>query len=294
MKDFRSVTPPPKQPKISQEYANKPVSTILPSSQLHSVLGKKSTTGPINISCSGLPTLVNASDSSSFMSSLPTLTAASDSGGMPDLTTSLANSQQHHHQQAQAQAQGALAQSNGNTNGCLPAVPQVPTSKPSNYAKGVRDCSKNYELGCQESEEHGMIYEIACGGFLGKLHQRKFVCPGINSRCIQMNGTDEWCTPKEFVAKGGKESLKDRKRAIKIQKTNLRKLIESGGLDYYQHKKMCSNQCRSNKGDYLNAPGLSSRSFDTSYLNRNYDWGANGYTVKAGRELLLTIYEKLT
>jgi len=83
---------------------------------------------------------------------------------------------------------------------------------------------------------------------------------------------DEWCTPKEFVARGGKESLKDWKRAIKIQKTNLRKLIESGELDYYEHKKMCSNQCRSNKGDYINVSGISSRSFDTSCLPSSYSY----------------------
>ena len=150
--------------------------------------------------------------------------------------------------------------------------------------KVQRDCSKNYELTVHETTD-GTIYEIACGGNLGQLYQKKFICPGINAKCIKLMGTvknntplqnsenSEWCTPKEFVARGGKESLKDWKRAIKIQKTNLRKLIESGSLDYYQHKKMCSNQCRSNKGDYLTINGSSSSvakasSFDTSYLSR--------------------------
>ena len=104
------------------------------------------------------------------------------------------------------------SQSNGPT---LLKQNQTQLSGTSNYSKGVRDCSKNYELTMMESIEHGMIYEIACGGHLGKLYQRKFVCPGINSRCIQMVN-DEWCTPKEFVARGGKESLKDWKRAIKV------------------------------------------------------------------------------
>lgn len=152
-------------------------------------------------------------------------------------------------------------------------------SKSNPLMKGVRDCSKNYELDIIEDEEHGRIYEIACGGHIGQLYQKKFVCPGINSKCIKM-GHDEWLTPKEFVAKGGKESLKDWKRAIKIQKTNLRKLIESGGLDYYQHKKCCSNQCRSNKSDYLNPlNSLNSnhaKSFDAAYLNRGYQWDTTG------------------
>ena len=151
--------------------------------------------------------------------------------------------------------------------------------------KVQRDCSKNYELTVHETTD-GTIYEIACGGNLGQLYQKKFICPGINAKCIKLMGTvknnqplqnsenSEWCTPKEFVARGGKESLKDWKRAIKIQKTNLRKLIESGSLDYYQHKKMCSNQCRSNKGDYLTINGSASSvakasSFDTSYLSRS-------------------------
>jgi len=58
---------------------------------------------------------------------------------------------------------------------------------------------------------------------------------------------ESWLTPKEFVNFAGKSTLKDWKRAIRIKGVMLRKLIENGDLNYYDHDNSCSNQCRSNK-----------------------------------------------
>ncbi|CAK8683212.1 unnamed protein product [Clavelina lepadiformis] len=94
-------------------------------------------------------------------------------------------------------------------------------------------------------------YPITCGNNKADLVWKKFICPGINAKCVKCG--DEWYTPKEFVNVAGKSTLKDWKRAIRINGVMLRKMIENGELNYYDHDNNCSNQCRSNK----------SSSFDT-------------------------------
>ncbi|KAM4608059.1 glucocorticoid modulatory element-binding protein 2 isoform 2-T3 [Discoglossus pictus] len=102
-----------------------------------------------------------------------------------------------------------------------------------------------------EEEEEGMeteiAYPITCGESKANLIWRKFVCPGINVKCVQYN--EHLLSPKEFVHLAGKSTLKDWKRAIRMNGVMLRKIMDSGELDFYQHSKVCSNTCRSTKID---------------------------------------------
>ncbi|KAK3525232.1 hypothetical protein QTP86_024953 [Hemibagrus guttatus] len=49
----------------------------------------------------------------------------------------------------------------------------------------------------------------------------------------------------------GKATLKDWKRAIRMGGVMLRKMMDSGQLDFYQHSTLCTNTCRSTKFDLL-------------------------------------------
>ncbi|XP_028309926.1 glucocorticoid modulatory element-binding protein 2 [Gouania willdenowi] len=97
--------------------------------------------------------------------------------------------------------------------------------------------------------EADFLYPITCGDAKANLVWKKFVCPGINIKCVQFN--DQLISPKEFVCFAGKSTLKDWKRAIRINGTMLRKIMDSGELDFYQHPKVCSNTCRSTKIDLV-------------------------------------------
>ncbi|KAM6977000.1 glucocorticoid modulatory element-binding protein 2 [Aplochiton taeniatus] len=97
--------------------------------------------------------------------------------------------------------------------------------------------------------EADIIYPITCGDAKATLVWKKFVCPGINIKCVQFN--EHLISPKEFVCLAGKSTLKDWKRAIRLNGTMLRKIMDSGELDFYQHSKVCSNTCRSTKIDLV-------------------------------------------
>ncbi|XP_056403847.1 glucocorticoid modulatory element-binding protein 2 [Hyla sarda] len=105
------------------------------------------------------------------------------------------------------------------------------------------------KMGDEEEEalEAEIAYPITCGESKANLLWRKFVCPGINVKCVQYN--DHLITPKEFVHLAGKSTLKDWKRAIRMNGVMLRKIMDSGDLDFFQHSKVCSNTCRSTKID---------------------------------------------
>lgn len=94
-----------------------------------------------------------------------------------------------------------------------------------------------------------VFYPITCGEAKAALVWKKFVCPGINIKCVQFNS--QLISPKEFVCLAGKSTLKDWKRAIRLNGTMLRKIMDSGELDFYQHSKVCSNTCRSTKIDLV-------------------------------------------
>ncbi|XP_041860833.1 glucocorticoid modulatory element-binding protein 2 [Melanotaenia boesemani] len=97
--------------------------------------------------------------------------------------------------------------------------------------------------------EADVFYPITCGDVKATLVWKKFVCPGINVKCVQFN--EQLISPKEFVCFAGKSTLKDWKRAIRLNGTMLRKIMDSGELDFYQHSKVCSNTCRSTKIDLV-------------------------------------------
>ncbi|XP_054620431.1 glucocorticoid modulatory element-binding protein 1 isoform X2 [Dunckerocampus dactyliophorus] len=95
------------------------------------------------------------------------------------------------------------------------------------------------ELGCP----------ITCGDSKAMLLVKKFVCPGINVKCVKYE--DQLISPKQFVHISGKATLKDWKRAIRMGGVMLRKIMDSGQLDFYQHSTLCTNTCRSTKFDLL-------------------------------------------
>ncbi|XP_029363058.1 glucocorticoid modulatory element-binding protein 2 [Echeneis naucrates] len=97
--------------------------------------------------------------------------------------------------------------------------------------------------------EADVFYPITCGDAKATLVWKKFVCPGINVKCVQFK--EQLISPKEFVCLAGKSTLKDWKRAIRLNGTMLRKIMDSGELDFYQHTKVCSNTCRSTKIDLV-------------------------------------------
>lgn len=100
-----------------------------------------------------------------------------------------------------------------------------------------------------ENEDMEIAYPITCGESKAVLLWKKFVCPGINVKCVKFN--DQLISPKHFVHLAGKSTLKDWKRAIRLGGIMLRKMMDSGQIDFYQHDKVCSNTCRSTKFDLL-------------------------------------------
>ncbi|XP_053310434.1 glucocorticoid modulatory element-binding protein 1 [Spea bombifrons] len=98
-------------------------------------------------------------------------------------------------------------------------------------------------------EDIDIAYPITCGESKAILLWKKFVCPGINVKCVKYN--EQLISPKHFVHLAGKSTLKDWKRAIRLEGVMLRKMMDSGQMDFYQHDKVCTNTCRSTKFDLL-------------------------------------------
>ncbi|XP_078411423.1 glucocorticoid modulatory element-binding protein 2 isoform X2 [Cetorhinus maximus] len=115
-----------------------------------------------------------------------------------------------------------------------------------------------------ENIEPEIIYPITCGESKANLIWKKFVCPGINIKCVQFD--NQLISPKEFVNLAGKSTLKDWKRAIRLNGVMLRKIMDSGELDFYQHSKVCSNTCRSTKIDLSSARSSLSSQQSTEYI----------------------------
>ncbi|XP_063049797.1 glucocorticoid modulatory element-binding protein 2-like, partial [Engraulis encrasicolus] len=109
------------------------------------------------------------------------------------------------------------------------------------------------KLSEEVSVEAEVLYPITCGDSKAMLIWKKFVCPGINIKCVQYN--EHLISPKEFVYLAGKSTLKDWKRAIRLNGAMLRKIMDTGELDFYQHSKLCSNTCRSTKIDLMGGRG---------------------------------------
>ncbi|XP_029580389.1 glucocorticoid modulatory element-binding protein 2 isoform X2 [Salmo trutta] len=118
--------------------------------------------------------------------------------------------------------------------------------------------------------EADLVYPITCGDVKGTLVWKKFVCPGINIKCVQGQSlfqfNEHLISPKEFVYLAGKSTLKDWKRAIRVNGTMIRKIMDSGELDFYQHSKVCSNTCRSTKIDLVGTRVSLSSQQSTEYV----------------------------
>ncbi|XP_060721729.1 glucocorticoid modulatory element-binding protein 1 isoform X3 [Tachysurus vachellii] len=138
-----------------------------------------------------------------------------------------------------------------------------------------------------EGEDVELGYPITCGESKAVLLFKKFVCPGINVKCVKYE--DELISPKQFVHMSGKATLKDWKRAIRMGGVMLRKMMDSGQLDFYQHSTLCTNTCRSTKFDLL----INNTRFppDGSVLNTSSSSSQGQVTVGNGAEVV-TIEEK--
>lgn len=90
------------------------------------------------------------------------------------------------------------------------------------------------------------------------------------NQCEMCSGEGQYdehvISPKEFVHLAGKSTLKDWKRAIRMNGIMLRKIMDSGELDFYQHDKVCSNTCRSTKIDLSGARVSLSSPTSTEYI----------------------------
>ncbi|KAM8947513.1 glucocorticoid modulatory element-binding protein 2 [Pelodytes ibericus] len=134
-----------------------------------------------------------------------------------------------------------------------------------------------------ETMEAEIAYPITCGENKANLIWRKFVCPGINVKCVQYN--DHIISPKEFVHLAGKSTLKDWKRAIRMNGVMLRKIMDSGELDFYQHSKVCSNTCRSTKIDLTGGRVSLCSQMSTEYIpitpvtSENFTMNGNPTTI---------------
>ncbi|XP_072917805.1 glucocorticoid modulatory element-binding protein 2 isoform X1 [Hemitrygon akajei] len=115
-----------------------------------------------------------------------------------------------------------------------------------------------------DNMEPEIIYPITCGESKANLIWKKFVCPGINIKCVQFD--NQLISPKEFVNLAGKSTLKDWKRAIRLNGVMLRKIMDSGEMDFFQHSKVCSNTCRSTKIDLSSARSSLSSQQSTEYI----------------------------
>ncbi|KAH3748667.1 glucocorticoid modulatory element-binding protein 1-like isoform X2 [Dreissena polymorpha] len=85
--------------------------------------------------------------------------------------------------------------------------------------------------------------DVSCGVLTAKLIRERFICPGINRECIEYAG--HFITPKTFYVMADKGSLKDWKNAIRIHGKKIRRYIDSGVLDFYNHSELCTGRCKS-------------------------------------------------
>ncbi|KAL4218452.1 Glucocorticoid modulatory element binding protein 2 [Mactra antiquata] len=91
------------------------------------------------------------------------------------------------------------------------------------------------------------IIDITCGVLQAKLHRQRFICPGINRECIEYEG--RFITPKTFYVLADKGSLKDWKNAIRISGKKIRRYIDTGALDFFNHTELCTGRCKSKMGN---------------------------------------------
>ncbi|XP_051527882.1 glucocorticoid modulatory element-binding protein 1-like isoform X1 [Myxocyprinus asiaticus] len=137
-----------------------------------------------------------------------------------------------------------------------------------------------------EGEDLELGYPITCGESKAILLFKKFVCPGINVKCVKYE--DQLISPKQFVHMSGKATLKDWKRAIRMGGVMIRKMMDSGQLDFYQHSTLCTNTCRSTKFDLL----INNTRFPPDSSGVNTPTTAQGHVSVANGGLVNVAVEK--
>ncbi|KAK9957113.1 hypothetical protein ABG768_011383 [Culter alburnus] len=137
-----------------------------------------------------------------------------------------------------------------------------------------------------EGEDLELGYPITCGESKAILLFKKFVCPGINVKCVKYE--DQLISPKQFVHMSGKATLKDWKRAIRMGGVMLRKMMDSGQLDFYQHSTLCTNTCRSTKFDLL----INNTRFPPDGSGLNTPTTAQGHVSVGNGGQMATVEEK--
>ncbi|XP_015255415.1 PREDICTED: glucocorticoid modulatory element-binding protein 1-like [Cyprinodon variegatus] len=98
----------------------------------------------------------------------------------------------------------------------------------------------------------GRASRLVCGFGVGQLWGLEgLLVAGLSPLLSPKKYEDQLISPKQFVHLSGKATLKDWKRAIRMGGVMLRKMMDSGQLDFYQHSTLCTNTCRSTKFDLL-------------------------------------------
>ncbi|KAI1894905.1 hypothetical protein AGOR_G00120570 [Albula goreensis] len=131
----------------------------------------------------------------------------------------------------------------------LQPITQGVSEDPGEMGTAIVAVETHNEDGSADGDEVEYGYPITCGDSRAVLLFKKFVCPGINVKCVKFN--EQLISPKQFVHLAGKATLKDWKRAIRLGGVMLRKMMDSGQIDFYQHDTVCTNTCRSTKFDLL-------------------------------------------
>ncbi|KAI6192035.1 SAND domain and SAND domain-like-containing protein [Aphelenchoides bicaudatus] len=131
----------------------------------------------------------------------------------------------------------------------LPIMPTLPLSH-SNVHQNTIVHSSNEQRAEQDSSEvptetpsDAPIHDVRCGVLNAKLHMQRFTCPGIHRRCIEYDG--KMITPRQFTIQAEKDKQKDWKGSIRFGRYNLRTMMETKALDFYQHETNCSLKCQS-------------------------------------------------
>lgn len=107
----------------------------------------------------------------------------------------------------------------------------------------MMDADSGDEVPPNEPAQNARILDVRCGNLTGRLYEERFTCPGIHKKCIEYEG--KLISPRQFTIRAEKDKQKDWKGSIRIGRYNLRQLMESKKIDFYEHETNCSLKCQS-------------------------------------------------
>lgn len=119
---------------------------------------------------------------------------------------------------------------------------------------------------------------ITSGVLHAVLHRQRFICPGINRECIEYQG--QFITPKTFYVMADKGSLKDWKNAIRINGKKIRRYLDTGEIDFYNHAELCTGRCKSKMGNKTATPVTLNDSLTTSLTSPSMSKKGTGNGLK--------------